>query len=329
MTDPIEPDPLPEVVHAPSPRTPLAAWAAEHRAWLRARLLHAGAVLLRGFVVAEPAGELARLARAVTGPLLPYIYRSTPRTEIASGVYSATEYPARATIPQHNENAYCEDWPMILAFLCARAAPVGGETPLARTAGVTRRIPSVVRDRFRALGVRYVRNYREGMDLPWQVVFQTSERAEVERFCAAHDMTYTWGADGTLRTEQVCQAMATHPVTGEELWFNQAHLFHVTSLDAISQTAVMALLEAGAYPRHACYGDGSAIDPEALEAIRAAFAAETVAAPWATGDALLVDNMLVSHGRRPFSGPRKVLVAMAEPFSSLGTGRVFPARGAA
>jgi hypothetical protein len=28
-----------------------------------------------------------------------------------------------------------------------------------------------------------------------------------------------------------------------------------------------------------------------------------------------VDNMLAAHGRRPFSGPRKILVAMTEPGS--------------
>ena len=28
---------------------------------------------------------------------------------------------------------------------------------------------------------------------------------------------------------------------------------------------------------------------------------------------ILVDNMLVAHGRRPFTGPRKILVTMAEP----------------
>jgi hypothetical protein len=29
----------------------------------------------------------------------------------------------------------------------------------------------------------------------------------------------------------------------------------------------------------------------------------------------MIDNMLVSHGRRPFKGPRKTLVAMAEAYS--------------
>jgi alpha-ketoglutarate-dependent taurine dioxygenase len=37
---------------------------------------------------------------------------------------------------------------------------------------------------------------------------------------------------------------------------------------------------------------------------------------WQRGDVLLVDNMRISHGRRAFTGPRKVYVAMAEPWSA-------------
>jgi hypothetical protein len=40
-----------------------------------------------------------------------------------------------------------------------------------------------------------------------------------------------------------------------------------------------------------------------------------VAFPWQKGDILLLDNMLVAHGRAPYAGPRKVVVAMAEPVS--------------
>ena len=34
--------------------------------------------------------------------------------------------------------------------------------------------------------------------------------------------------------------------------------------------------------------------------------------PWEEGDMIALDNMLVAHARRPFGGPRKILVAMAE-----------------
>jgi hypothetical protein len=29
----------------------------------------------------------------------------------------------------------------------------------------------------------------------------------------------------------------------------------------------------------------------------------------------MVDNMLVAHGRNPFTGPRQIIVAMAESFT--------------
>jgi alpha-ketoglutarate-dependent taurine dioxygenase len=37
-----------------------------------------------------------------------------------------------------------------------------------------------------------------------------------------------------------------------------------------------------------------------------------VAFPWRQGDILMTDNMLVAHGRNPYQGPRKIVVAMGE-----------------
>ncbi len=53
-----------------------------------------------------------------------------------------------------------------------------------------------------------------------------------------------------------------------------------------------------------------------MDHIRELYRQESVTFPWQEGDALLVDNVLVAHGRRPFSGPRKILVAMAEPMQA-------------
>jgi Taurine catabolism dioxygenase TauD, TfdA family len=64
---------------------------------------------------------------------------------------------------------------------------------------------------------------------------------------------------------------------------------------------------------NAYYGDGAPLEPAVLEAIRAAYRQATVTFPWQAGDILLLDNMLTAHGRRPFAGPRTVLVAMANP----------------
>jgi hypothetical protein len=69
------------------------------------------------------------------------------------------------------------------------------------------------------------------------------------------------------------------------------------------------------FPRNVTYGDGSAIAEADLENIREAFKQEITIFQWRTGDVLIVDNMLVSHGRNPYKGKRRVLVGMFDQFS--------------
>ena len=42
--------------------------------------------------------------------------------------------------------------------------------------------------------------------------------------------------------------------------------------------------------------------------------AETVTFSWQRGDVLVLDHMLTAHGRRPFTGARRVLVAMGNSY---------------
>jgi hypothetical protein len=69
----------------------------------------------------------------------------------------------------------------------------------------------------------------------------------------------------------------------------------------------------GDLPANTYYGDGSPIEPEVLDHLRAAYHAETVSFPWQQGDLLMLDNMLVAHGRAPYAGARQILVGMSEP----------------
>ena len=269
-----------------------------------------GGVLMRGYAVGD---RFRAFAAGFGDPLVSYDFASTPRRKLGDGVYSSTEYPAHQHIPLHNEQAYTRDWPMRIWFHCEVAAPVGGETPIADSREVYRRIDPAIRRRFTEHGVRYVRNSGNGLDVPWQRVFDTSDPAVVEAYCAAHAITWTWTDDGELRTAQVAQAIATHPVTGEPVWFNQAHLFHVSALEPAVREALLDAVAPDDLPRNATYGDGRAIEDAVLDEIRAVYAATQVAFPWQAGDVLMLDNMLVAHGRTPFVGDRRVVVAMAAP----------------
>jgi alpha-ketoglutarate-dependent taurine dioxygenase len=263
----------------------------------QALLADHAAVLFRGGAgVGEDA--FRAFVNSVTAPLS-YTYRSTPRTHVGGNLYTATEYPREFSIPPHCENAYQSSWPMRLFFHCALPAETGGATPLTR---------------FAALGVRYVRNYGTGVDFSWEDAFQTTSRAEVDAYCAAHGLTCKWIDDVQLRTEQTLPAFAHHPASGQRLWFNQAHLFHVSSLDVRTREALLSVFEPDELPRNAYYGDGSPIEPEVLEHIRAVHAGCTQSFAWQRGDVLAVDNMYVAHGRQPYTGARRVLVMMGDAY---------------
>jgi len=289
----------------------LPDWARERRPEIEALLRERGAVLFRGFDVASPE-QFHDVALALTDALVDYVYRSTPRTGVSKQVYTATEYRADASIPFHNENAYQRRWPMRLLFCCLQPAASGGETPLAFIPNVTRRIAPEVIEEFGRRGVMYVRNYGHGVDLSWQTTFQTESREEVEAYCRTHDISWEWLPDDRLRTRQICPALARHPATGARLWFNQAHLFHVSSLGAKDAAMMRELFDEADLPRHSYFGDGGELPEAALAHIREAYDLEEIVMPWQQGDVMLLDNMLMAHARRPYTGKRTVLTAMGD-----------------
>lgn len=309
--------PIPLVIEARKDKTEFLEWLNTNQETVEEYLRLHRALLFRGFTVREE--NFSDVVKSLCRQPLDYLYQSTPRTKIADKVYTATEYPAHYTIPFHNENAYQLDWPMRLLFYCSQPAQVGGETPIADTVKVTRRIDPSIVELFTKKQVKYVRNYGSGLDLSWKAVFQTENRAEVEKYCIGNKIEFEWLQNDCLRTSQTCQAVAEHPITGQWVWFNQAHLFHVSSLDERTQRAILSVYKENELPRNAFYGDGSPLDANVLAHIRRAYQAETVVFAWRPHDVMLLDNMLVSHGRNPFKGNRRVLAGMGDAYSSQRT----------
>ena len=301
-------------VDAPEADLDLAVWSRAHLVRLEALAARHPVVLLRGFELRDEAA-FARVRDVLVPKPAEYIYRSTPRSAVAEGIMTATEYPASEEIPQHCENAYQRDWPMRLLFCCLVSPENGGQTPLSDVAKVTARIDQADLDLVETRGIHYIRNYHTGFDLDWRTVFQTDQRTAVEAFCHSHNITFEWLDDGRLRTTQVCQGTARHPTSAERLWFNQAQLFHPSVLGHEMMEDMLDIFGADGLPRDARLGDGTAISPILLDNVRAAFAMETRDFDWRTGDVMIVDNMRAAHGRRPFTGSRRVLVSMGGMYS--------------
>ena len=311
-TDEIAPgEPLPLVVQPEVRDVDLADWATKNRDFVESELRSRGGLLFRGFNTRSVA-DFESFTKALFSQMLEYHERSTPRTEVSKNIYTSTEYPPEQSIALHNEFSYARSWPMRISFFCVEAPSQGGQTPIADSRKVYRLIDPEIRDRFIGKQVQYVRNYGSTIDLPWQTVFQTSDKQEVEDYCRKAPIECEWQDGDRLRTRQVRRATAVHPVTGEVVWFNQAHLFHISNLEADIRRSLVETFADGDLPRNAYYGDGTVIGDQELEEIREAYRKASVIFAWREGDLLLLDNMLVAHGRFPYQGPRRILTAMGD-----------------
>jgi alpha-ketoglutarate-dependent taurine dioxygenase len=278
---------------------------------LRELLTEEKALVFRGFNLS--AGDLDAVMERVLPDRLAYVHGNSPRSRVGDKIYTSTEYPSEFTISMHNELSYSHRWPARLLFFCERAPASGGATPVVDGARWLNSLHPEVREAF-GQGVRYTQNLHDGYGLgkSWQDTFETERREDVEAYLEGTEATWEWHSDGSLRVSQVRSATIRHPVTGVEVWFNQSDQWHQATLGDETAAALAQILPEEELPQSVTFADGTPIPAEYVVQVRDRGLAGAVDVDWAAGDLLLIDNVLVGHGRRPYSGDRRVLVAMSD-----------------
>ncbi|ATZ23944.1 TauD/TfdA family dioxygenase [Streptomyces lavendulae] len=274
-------------------------------------LLAHKALVFRGFGLT--ADTVDRALDLILRNRLAYVHGNSPRTKVGDNLYTSTEYPQQFTISMHNELSYAESWPTRLAFFCQQAAETGGATPVVDGEAWLAALDPEVREAF-APGVRYTQNLHDGMGLgkSWQDTFETHDRTVVEEYLRGTGADWDWRPDGGLRVSLLRPATVRHPVTGAEVWFNQADQWHPASLGDEAAGALAQLLPPEELPQYVTFADGSPIPDAHVLQVRDRGLETAVDVDWNTGDLLLIDNVSVGHGRRPFTGARRILVAMTD-----------------
>ena len=305
---------LPVVVEPTNAKTDPFGWVSDHKALIEQKLLLHGAVLFRGFNI-----DTIETFRRLINPLITEAMRHPEmiagRQEVGDAVYTPTKYPPDRQIAPHNEHSASLTFPGRLAFWCQVPAERGGETPIIDTRKVYKRLDPRVRDKFERLGWMLVRNYHDLPERRWQTVFQTESRAEVEAYCTENKVHCEWTPRNQLRTRRVLPAVMRHPVTGDLSWFNHVTFFHVTTLPPRIQSFIRSTYREEDFPNNTYYGDGSSIDADTIRTLQDAYRSETVSFPWLRGDVLLIDNIATAHARNSFTGPRQILVSLANPIT--------------
>jgi alpha-ketoglutarate-dependent taurine dioxygenase len=305
---------LPLVVEPVEDGIVLSEWNAANREWIEAQLLVHGGVLFRNFNLPSPA-DFERAAKAVYGELFAD-YGDLPRNAAGEKIYESTPYPADQMILFHNESSHLPSWPMKISFHCVTPAKVGGCTPVFDTREVLKHIDPAVVETFRSKGLIYVRNFSKGVDPTWEEFFHTTDKSKVEQTCRDAGSDFEWKADGGLRVINRSAGIVKHPKTLEEMFFNQVQIHHIYCVDEETREGLRALFDEDDLPRNVYYGDGTPIPDETMQHLGEVFEKVCVRFTWQKGDMIMLDNMLVTHARDTFEGPRQIVVAMGQMLSA-------------
>ena len=135
---------------------------------------------------------------------------------------------------------------------------------------------------------------------------------EVEAFLEKEGFAYKWEKEtGALSYWYTLPPFMTHPETGEQLWFNQPTVHHCTYYKESPMYDGVSMPD-DQFPTHTSYGDGTTIEPEVIQHIRAVGWQCAVGFQWKTGDLLVLDNYRVQHGKLSFNGERKILAYLTK-----------------
>ncbi|MGV7211562.1 TauD/TfdA family dioxygenase [Oxalobacteraceae bacterium A2-2] len=301
---------MPAVHRALVPGLDLATWYALHAERLEQDLVRHGALLFRGFDV-HSEQAFKDFSSAAIRSQAEYVQGATPRTRLQSGVYTSTEFSAEHEIQLHNELSYVLQPPRKIAFCCLVAAREGGQTQIADVNAVYQRLDPAIVNEFRERGGWMLRRHFHPNFGP--TVFKSfvaDSVAQIQDYCAREQVEFSVLSDHHYATRQVRDAVQVHPDSGLPLWMNHAAFWHVDSLLPEVRAKLGEMFASDQFPYSTCYGDGTPIGAHTVAAIAAAYRQSEVLFDWRPGDVLLLDNWRVAHGRKPFAGERRVIVAM-------------------
>jgi alpha-ketoglutarate-dependent taurine dioxygenase len=284
-------------------------WATEHANKLCSQATAHGALLLRGFPLGS-AKDFDAMVEAFGLPGFSYddSLSNAYRINFTPRVFSANEAPPEATISLHHEMAQTPLYPSKLFFFCQVAPETGGATPICRSDVLWERLvekrPAFAND-CKEKGLRYSNvmpaeaDKASSMGRSWQSTFSADTREAAEARMEALGYTWEWLQNGDLRATTPVLPAAKDLGNGQHSFFNQLIAAFSGWKDARNDPT-----------KAITFGDGSPLDPSNVATASSLADELTFDLPWQAGDLALVDNYVAMHGRRSFTGTRKVMASL-------------------
>jgi hypothetical protein len=268
-----------------------------------------GAVLLRGLPLTCPEDFDAAVV-AFGFPNFSYAdsLSNAYRLNFTERVFSANEAPPEVTIFLHHEMAQTPIYPSKLFFFCQTASETGGATPICRSdilwQKLTQQCPTFADD-CKNKGLKYSNvmpaeaDKASGMGRSWQSTFSAESRKIAEERMTELGYTWEWQANNDLRATTPILPAMRNLGDGRSSFFNQLIAAFKGWKDTRNDPS-----------KAITFGDGTSINPEDVEIASTLAEDCTFDLPWHSGDLALVDNYTAMHGRRTFTGTRRVLASL-------------------
>jgi hypothetical protein len=247
----------------------------------------------------------------------------SPRDELEDGVLTVNLEPPELPVYQHNEMAYSDFIPEIIAFYAKEAAPIGGRTLISDNKMVTNLISSKMEKMFE-YGTQYIRNMNDASSdgaeyTNWQNIFFTSDREEAtilakKKFGGDGLCDVNWLKDGSMQCITTLPSFAIHPRNKNRLkvFMSQLYTQHASLYEDSKMYAPWQHLPCEYRPFHTRWGNGEEVSGIELNELGQIYKKAMKTIELETGDLIILDNYLWSHGREAYEGNREVVVCISE-----------------
>ena len=291
--------------------TEFASWIGAHRHEVELRLAECGAVLFRGFPL-HTAHDFDDFVAAFGWVNFPYSesLSNAVRVNRTPRVFTANEAPSTVVIYLHHEMAQTPVYPARLFFFCEQPAETGGATPICPSYRLwdqlVQRYPEFAH-KCEVRGLMYTHTMpaaadpASGLGRSWRDTLGVTKREQAEQRLLNLGYTWQWQVDDSLRVTTPRLQAVRDLGNGRKSFFNQLIAAYCGWKDGRNDPA-----------KSITFGDGSPLESDGVQGAIELAEHLTVDLEWQQGDVALLDNFAVMHGRKPFTGTRKVLASLAE-----------------
>jgi len=310
------------------------------------RLLHKnGCVILKGFNIStfeEYEAIFKSLKISLSSEYRPGIAPRTIKSE--SGMsFSSTEASKHISITPHNEMAYSNYRPKIIAFWCKEPPTKYGETPLFNCRKIYNLLEFNDRDLFHKviqpiIFKRKFTNEKSAFDQDtqhhaqiggsmWKTAFNTTDKIEIERYCDQIGMNWKWTEQGELETNVEINSVLLDdknneniqlqtPLLGPAVYEYMKQKFPIR-FDTPEYDNVIA--KGGTNPpiKYNFSDENTLTDQEVTRYMNTIMSAG-IMPKWEKGDVWILDNVCFAHGRMnidPKDSQREIVASLGDFFN--------------